>query len=96
MSTSFFAPEAAVATRHLTFNLSATNAGNMLVLAGLDTFDAMDDRGMVAGELPAAQVAQAAATALAEATDPYMTMRLRELRDLAEAAVLHGSTVAWA
>lgn len=94
MSTTFFAPSAQAVTEHLALNVSATTAGRLTILLGLDTKAAIDERGMVAGEVSAARVLTAIRQQ--DATGGGDLYGIRELRALAEAANAHGSTVAWA
>lgn len=98
MSTTFFAPDAQAATEHLSFNLSESNAGELVVFVGLDTIPQIVERGMVAGEASGAEIKAAIMSALAACVPPtaYLAMRLYELHDLAEAAETHGATVSWA
>jgi hypothetical protein len=96
MSVTFFAPDAQAATETLEVNLSNTNAGQLTVALGLDTIEDINGRGMVAGEVPAEQLAQAAARLIGEGVSVYRITCLMALYDLAEAAKAHGSTVAWA
>lgn len=97
MSTTFFAPDAPAATEHLEFNISSTNAGELTTFVGLDTRDAIGERGMVAGEFPAAEVVAAVRSHMqGEIRSNYIAARMRDLLALAEEANRHGSTVAWA
>jgi hypothetical protein len=95
MSTTFFAPDAPAATEGLEINMSSSNAGMLTILLGLDTKAAIDERGMVAGEMSAPRILTAIRQQDATGSD-YFAFRMRELRALAEAANAYGSTVAWA
>lgn len=95
MSTTFFAPDAQAATGHLDLNMSATNAGRLTILLGLDTKAAIDERGMVAGEVSALRVLAAIRQQYATGCGELLA-GISELRALAEAAEAHNSTVAWA
>lgn len=98
MSTTFFAPDAQQATDHLSFNLSESNAGELVVFIGLDTIPQIVERGMVAGEATGAVIKESILAALAAKVPPtaYLAMRLYELHDLAEEADRLGSVVSWA
>jgi hypothetical protein len=96
MTATFFAPDAQAATAHLEVNLANANAGELTVALGLDTTEGIIERGMVAGEVPAEQLAQAAARLMGQGASAYRITCLMALYDLATAAQKHGSTVAWA
>lgn len=102
MSTTFFAPDAPAATREWAINMSSSNAGALTIALGLDTHKAIDERGMVAGEVSALVILAAireqdtSGFGDMEPEQRYLMFRMRELRTLAEAAEAHNSTVAWA